>query len=90
MISSGSLATLAVAFSRYLDQLIDLSPLVARLVAVCLIVIITIINVAGTRRSANVQNWTTGVKVVAIVAMSIALIVLGDRLGSIGGQPGLR
>ena len=90
VISSGSLATLAVAFSRYLDQLIDLSPLVARLVSVFLIVIITIINVAGTRRSANVQNWTTGVKVVAIVAMSVALIVLGDRLGSIGGQPGLR
>ena len=86
VISSGSLATLAVAFSRYLDQLVDLSPLVARLVSVAVIVIITIINVVGTRRSANVQNWTTGVKVAAIVVMSLALIALGDRLGSIGGQ----
>jgi APA family basic amino acid/polyamine antiporter len=86
VISSGSLATLAVAFSRYLDQLIDLSPLVARLVAVAVIVLVTVINVVGTRGSANVQNWTTGVKVAAIVAMSITLIVLGDRLGSIGGQ----
>ena len=87
VISSGSLATLAVAFSRYLDQFIDLSPLVARLVSVFVIVIITIINVLGTRRSANVQNWTTGVKVAAIVVMSSALILLGDRVGSIGGQP---
>ena len=86
VISSGSLATLAVAFSRYLDQLIDLSPLVARLVSIAVIVIITIINVVGTRRSANVQNWTTGVKVAAIVVMSLALIALGERLGSIGGQ----
>ena len=86
VISSGSLATLAVAFSRYLDQLIDLSPLVARLVSVLVIVVITIINVLGTRRSANVQNWTTGVKVAAIFVMSVALIVLGDRLGSIGDQ----
>lgn len=86
VISSGSLATLAVAFSRYLDQLIDLSPLVARVVSVLVIVLITIINVVGTRRSANVQNWTTGVKVAAIVVMSLALIALGDRLGSIGGQ----
>ena len=86
VISSGSLATLAVAFSRYLDQLVDLSPLVARLVSVAVIVIITIINVVGTRRSADVQNWTTGVKVAAIVVMSLALIALGDRLGSIGGQ----
>lgn len=87
VISSGSLATLAVAFSRYLDQLVDLSPLVARLVSVVVIVIITIINVLGTRRSANVQNWTTGVKVAAIVVMSTALIVLGDRLRSVFGQP---
>ena len=86
VISSGSLATLAVAFSRYLDQLVDLSPLVARVVSVLVIVLITIINVVGTRRSANVQNWTTGVKVAAIVVMSLALIALGDRLGSIGGQ----
>ena len=86
VISSGSLATLAVAFSRYLDQLIDLSPLVARLVSIAVIVIITIINVVGTRRSANVQNWTTGVKVAAIVVMSLALIALGGRFGSIGGQ----
>ena len=47
VISSGSLATLAVAFSRYLDQLIDLSPLVARLVAVAVIVLVTVINVVG-------------------------------------------
>ena len=87
VISSGSLATLAVAFSRYQDQLVDLSPLVARLVSVLVIVLITIINVVGTRRSANVQNWTTTIKVAAIVVMSIALIALGDRLGSIGGQP---
>ena len=87
VISSGSLATLAVAFSRYLDQFIDLSPLIARVVSVVLIVVITIINVAGTRRSANVQNWTTGVKVGAIVAMSIALIALGDRAETLVGQP---
>ena len=87
VISSGSLATLAVAFSRYLDQFIDLSPPIARVVSVVVIVIITIINVAGTRRSANVQNWTTGVKVGAIVAMSIALIALGDRAGTLAGQP---
>jgi APA family basic amino acid/polyamine antiporter len=87
VISSGSLATLAVAFSRYLDQLIDLSPLAARLVSVLVIAVITIINVVGTRRSADVQNWTTAVKVAAIVVMSLALIALGDPMRAIGGQP---
>ena len=87
VISSGSLATLAVAFSRYLDQLIDLSPLVARLVSVLVIVVIALINVVGTRKSANVQNVTTAVKVAAIVVMSVALIVLGDPTQAVGGQP---
>ena len=87
VISSGSLATLAVAFSRYLDQLIDLSPLAARLVSVLVIVVITIVNVVGTRRSANVQNWTTAIKVAALVVMSLALIAMGDRMGSVVDQP---
>ena len=87
VISSGSLATLAVAFSRYLDQLIDLSPLVARVVSILVIVVIALINVVGTRKSANVQNVTTAVKVAAIVVMSIALIALGDPMRAVGGQP---
>jgi APA family basic amino acid/polyamine antiporter len=86
VISSGSLATLAVAFATYTDQLIDVSPLAARLVSVAMIVIITIINVVGTRRSANVQNWTTAAKVAAIIVMSIALIALGDGLESVRRQ----
>ncbi len=87
VISSGSVATLAVAFGTYADQLIDLSPLVARLVSVAMIVVIAIVNVAGTRRSANLQNWTTGVKVTAIIVMSLALIVLGDGLEVVRTQP---
>ena len=86
VIASGSLATLAVAFSRYLGQLVDVSPLMARIVSVLMIVTICVINLIGTRKSATVQNWTTAIKVAAIVVMSIALIALGDRLGSIGGQ----
>ena len=73
VISSGSMATLAVAFAAYADQLIDLSPLAGRLFSVAMIAVIAIINVAGTRRSANVQNLTTGLKVAAIIVMIIAL-----------------
>ncbi|MBA2302624.1 MAG: amino acid permease [Acidobacteria bacterium] len=86
VISSGSVATLAVAFARYAEQLIDLSPLVERLVAVGMIVVVAIVNVLGTRKSANVQNWTTGIKVAAIIVMSLALIAFGDGLGSVRGQ----
>ncbi|HZW51463.1 MAG TPA: amino acid permease, partial [Rudaea sp.] len=77
VIASGSMATLAVAFSAYLGQLLPLSAWMARVVAVLMIVTTMVINVRGTRQSANVQNWTTGLKVTALVGISVLLLVAG-------------
>src|SRR5688572_29732648 len=76
VISSGSLATLAVAFTSYLTQFVTLGPTSARLVSIVVIVIIAAVNIVGTRKSANMQNVTTAVKVGALLAMSVALIVM--------------
>ena len=81
VIGSGSVATLAVAFTGYLGQLVPVTPIVAKIVAVLMIAVIMIINVRGTRKSANVQNWTTGIKAVALVVMSVVLIAMGSKLG---------
>src|SRR5207245_950587 len=77
VISSGSMATLAVAFSSYLRQIIPLSPALAKLAAISMIVAVTVVNVIGTRESANLQDWTTAIKVGAILVMSAILFVLG-------------
>jgi len=77
VISSGSAATLAVAFSSYLGQIVPISPLVSKLTAIAMILIVTIVNVLGTRKSANLQDWTTAIKVAAILLMSATLLVLG-------------
>ena len=77
IISSGSMATLAVAFSSYLGEIVPLSPLVAKLAAISMIVVVTVVNVIGTRKSANLQDWTTAIKVGAILLMSVILFVLG-------------
>ncbi|MGH9958135.1 MAG: APC family permease [Pyrinomonadaceae bacterium] len=77
VISSGSIATLAVAFSAYLGQLVPLSPALGKLIAVGMIAIVTTVNVLGTRKSANLQNWTTAIKVAAILIMSAVLLWLG-------------
>ncbi len=77
VISSGSVATLAVAFSSYFSQLIPLSPPLAKLIAIAMIVVVTVVNVLGTRQSANLQDWTTIIKVAAIILMSAVLLVLG-------------
>src|SRR5947199_3292978 len=75
VISSGSVATLAVAFSSYLGEIVPLSPMVAKLAAITMIVIVTVVNVIGTRESANLLAWTTAIKVTAILVMSLLLFV---------------
>src|SRR5678816_4166511 len=76
VIAAGSVAALAVAFSSYLGQIIPLSAMGARVVSVALIVFLATVNVRGTRKSATVQNWTTGFKVLALVTLAVALIAL--------------
>jgi APA family basic amino acid/polyamine antiporter len=49
-------------------------------VAVAMIAVIAVVNVIGTRRSADLQNWTTGIKVGAILLMSLLLIAGGSEL----------
>lgn len=81
VIGSATVATLAVAFASYLRELLPLSPLVAKAVAVGMIAVLALVNVVGTRRSANLQNWTTAIKVVAILLMSALLLAGGHVPG---------
>jgi APA family basic amino acid/polyamine antiporter len=77
VISSGAVATLAVAFSAYLGELVPLTPRLEKLIAVLMIVLVAAVNVVGTRVSADLQNWTTAIKVSGILLMSAALLWLG-------------
>jgi len=86
VISSGSLATLAVAFTSYTTQFVALSPIAATLVSILVIIVIAIVNIVGTRKSANVQNLTTAVKVGALLVMSGLLIAMGGGLSTVGQQ----
>jgi APA family basic amino acid/polyamine antiporter len=87
VISSGSVATLAVATTNYLGQFVELGDNARRIVAVLVIVLVAWTNVRGTRQSASVQNVTTLVKVVAIIAMSAVLIALGRAFAWSGAPP---
>ncbi|HSB10046.1 MAG TPA: amino acid permease [Blastocatellia bacterium] len=75
--NGGTVATLAVAFSTTLSTMIPLSPAMSKTIAIAMIAILTIVNVKGTRESADLQNWTTGIKVGAILVMSVVLLALG-------------
>lgn len=82
VIASGSIATLAVAFSGYLSQLVPIGPVGAKLVSVGVIAVTAAVNIAGTRKGATVQNWTTAAKVLTLVSLSGALIALGHHSGA--------
>lgn len=86
VISSGAIATLAVAFSAYLGEIIPLTPVLRKLIAVGMIAVVTVVNVLGTRKSSDLQNWTTAIKVVGIIIMSAALLWLGSGFSGPGFQ----
>jgi basic amino acid/polyamine antiporter, APA family len=77
-INTGSTATLAVAFANYAGELVSLGPGGRRLLPVLMILAVSAVNIRGVRHAANVQNWSTGVKVAAILAIAVAGIALGS------------
>ena len=79
VIASGSVATLAVAFTSYLQQFVSVSPTVSKVVAALVVLIVMAVNVRGVRQGADVQNVTTAIKAGAIVVMSVLLLALGTR-----------
>jgi APA family basic amino acid/polyamine antiporter len=89
VIASGSIAALAVAFSNYLGQLIPMSPIVARIASVVMILVIALVNVRGTRESSSVENWTTSAKVGALLLLSVALIALGRGNAAASAAPAI-
>ena len=75
VIATGSAATLAVASGSYLQQFVTLGPIGEKLAAVGLLAVVAAINVRSTRRSADVQNWSTAIKVGALLVMSAVLLI---------------
>jgi APA family basic amino acid/polyamine antiporter len=83
VIASGSVAALARAFSEYFARIFPVSQVAQTLVAVVVIAVVTVVNVWGTRKSSDLQNWTTLVKAGAIVILSAVLLTLGRHAGEV-------
>ncbi len=79
VIASGSVAALARAFSEYLARVLPISPGEQTCAAVIMIGIVSVINVWGTRKSSDLQNWTTLVKMGIIVILSALLLSFGHH-----------
>lgn len=83
VIASGSVAALARAFTEHLAQIIPLTALGKTVLSVVMIAVVTVVNVWGTRKSSDLQNWTTVLKVGIIVILSAILLSLGRHAGDL-------
>jgi APA family basic amino acid/polyamine antiporter len=83
VIASGSVAALARVFSEYLGTVLPISSAGQTIVAVVMIGIVTAVNVWGTRKSSDLQNWTTLIKVGIILLLSALLLSLGRHASDI-------
>lgn len=79
VVSTGSIATLAVAFSNYLGEFIPFGTGAMKLFSVLMIAVIAAVNIFGTRRSADLLNGTTIIKVFAILGIAVALLLFGHN-----------
>jgi APA family basic amino acid/polyamine antiporter len=79
VIASGTIAALSHAFTRYLAEIIPMPAAAIKPVAVAMIAVVTAVNVWGTRKSSDLQNWTTLIKASAVVILSAVLLALGHH-----------
>ncbi len=86
VIASATIAALAHAFTKYLQQIIPLSEFQASLVVILMIAAVTAVNVWGTRKSSDLQNVTTLIKVGIIVGLGSILLALGFWHGKHAGE----
>ena len=78
-INTGSTATLAVAFATYAGELVPLGDVGKKLLPALMIIVVSAVNIRGVRHAATVQNWSTAVKVGAILLLAIAGLGLGHN-----------
>ncbi len=81
VIASATIGALAHAFTKYLQEIIPLTSLQSSLVLVLMISVVTAVNIWGTRKSSNLQNVTTLIKVGIIVVLGAVLLLLGSLHG---------
>ena len=86
VIASATIAALAHAFAAYLEEIIPLSAAGHFIVPILMIATVTVVNIWGTRKSSDLQNVTTLLKVGIIVVLGTILLVFGLWHGKHAGE----
>jgi len=87
VITSGAIATLAVAFTIYLGGLFSISAGAARALSIAAVLLLTGANILGVRAGSAVQNALTALKVAGLAGMTAAIFVLPARVSAVAPSP---
>ena len=79
VIGSGSLATLAAAFPRYMEAFVPLGAIGAKGLSLLMIAAVTALNIRGARESANVQGLATVLKAGVLLLLAALLVAIGGN-----------
>jgi len=83
MIHSGTIATLAVAFSLYVARLVPVGHSEQRLLSIGSILVLTVVNCLGIRAGKLVQNIFATAKLAGLLAMTGLLLARGLQTGTL-------
>jgi APA family basic amino acid/polyamine antiporter len=84
VIDSGSIATLAVAFSHnILPRFVEMTPLVKKLIAAAFVAFLGAVNYVGLKWGSRLQNWTTYLKTGAIAIIVGAVVFFAKGHGAV-------
>ncbi len=86
VIASATIGALAHAFTSYLQEIVPLSRIGTLVVPVVMIAVVTLVNIWGTRKSSDLQNVTTLIKVGIIVVLGSLLLIFGLWHGKHAGE----
>ena len=87
VITSGAIATLAVAFSIYLSGLFPMGAGAGRAISIAAVLLLTGANVLGVRTGAAVQNVLTALKVAGLAGMTIAIFAFAGPAPTASAAP---
>ncbi len=75
VIVAGSIATLAAAFAIYLSYLVPISTAASKMIAVCIVALLSYINCLGVRMGARVQNVLSLIKIGSLIGIAAVLFL---------------
>lgn len=89
LINPSAWAAIALVFAEYAGQFVGLSDTGERVLAVALIAVLAAANYASVTLGAGIQNLATFAKALALTALALFVIGLGDRAsGALAAGPG--